>query len=126
MLIVCRRDLDEQTVYRLTEQLFNVFPRLARVEATLRFLNLDEAPATPIPLHKGAARYFRNGNCRGELGGTLIGDTAARHPRIGNRRVCPRADLNGYRAVLEWQHAAALANFAPRGVSGGAPRRALA
>ena len=59
MLIVCRRDLDEQTVYRLTEQLFNVFPRLARVEATLRFLNLDEAPATPIPLHKGAARYFR-------------------------------------------------------------------
>lgn len=59
MLIVCRRDLDERTVYRLTEQLFNVFPRLARVEATLRFLNLDEAPATPIPLHKGAARYFR-------------------------------------------------------------------
>ena len=59
MMIVCRRDLDEQTVYRLTEQLFSVFPRIARVEATLRFLNLDEAPATPIPLHKGAARYFR-------------------------------------------------------------------
>lgn len=59
MLIVCRRDLDEQLAYRLTEQLFNVFPRLARVEATLRFLNLDEAPATPIPLHPGAERYFR-------------------------------------------------------------------
>ena len=59
MLIVCRRDLDERTAYRLTEQLFTVFPRLARVEATLRFLNLDEAPATPIPLHPGAARYFR-------------------------------------------------------------------
>jgi TRAP transporter TAXI family solute receptor len=59
MLIVCRRDLDEQLAYRLTQQLFNVFPRLARIEATLRFLNLDEAPATPIPLHPGAARYFR-------------------------------------------------------------------
>lgn len=59
MLIVCRRDLDEQLAYRLTEQLFTVFPRLARIEATLRFLNLDEAPATPIPLHPGAARYFR-------------------------------------------------------------------
>ena len=59
MVIVCRRDLDEQVAYQLTEQLFNVFPRLARIEATLRFLNLDEAPATPIPLHPGAARYFR-------------------------------------------------------------------
>ncbi len=59
MLIVCRRSLDDQLAYRLTEQLFTVFPRLARVEATLRFLNLDEAPATPIPLHPGAARYFR-------------------------------------------------------------------
>jgi hypothetical protein len=59
MLIVCRRDLDERLAYRLTEQLFNVFPRLARVEATMRFLNIEEAPATPIPLHPGAARYFR-------------------------------------------------------------------
>lgn len=59
MLIVCRRDLDERTVYALAEQLFAVFPRLARVEATMRFLNVDEAPATPIPLHAGAARYFR-------------------------------------------------------------------
>jgi uncharacterized protein len=59
MVIVCRRDLDERLAYQLTEQLFNVFPRLARVEATLRFLNPDEAPATPIPLHPGAARYFR-------------------------------------------------------------------
>ncbi|MBS1819426.1 MAG: TAXI family TRAP transporter solute-binding subunit [Acidobacteria bacterium] len=59
MMIVCRRDLDEALVFRLTSQLFEVFPRLARVEATMRFLNLEEAPATPIPLHPGAARYFR-------------------------------------------------------------------
>jgi TRAP transporter TAXI family solute receptor len=59
MLIVCRRDLDERLAYRLTEQLFSVFPRVARVEATMRFLNLEEAPATPIPLHPGATRYFR-------------------------------------------------------------------
>ena len=49
MLIVCRRDLDDDLAYRLTEQLFNVFPRLARVEATMRFLNIEDAPATPIP-----------------------------------------------------------------------------
>ena len=59
MLIVCRRDLDEQLAYRLTSQFFAVFPRIARVEATMRFLKLEEAPATPIPLHAGATRYFR-------------------------------------------------------------------
>lgn len=59
LMIVCRRDLDEALVYRLTRELFEVFPQLARVEATMRFLNLEEAPATPIPLHPGAARYFR-------------------------------------------------------------------
>jgi uncharacterized protein len=59
MVIVCRRDLPESLVYQLTEQLFNVFPRLARIEATLRFLNIEDAPGTPIPLHPGAARYYR-------------------------------------------------------------------
>lgn len=59
MLIVCRRDLDPALAYRLTQQLFAVFPRIARVEATMRFLRLEDAPATPIPLHTGAMRYFR-------------------------------------------------------------------
>lgn len=59
MLIVCRRDLDETLAYRLTQQLFAVFPRLARIEATMRFLRVEDAPATPIPLHAGATRYFR-------------------------------------------------------------------
>ena len=59
MLIVCRRDLDPALAYRLTQQLFAVFPRIARVEATMRFLRLEDAPATPIPLHAGATRYFR-------------------------------------------------------------------
>jgi TRAP transporter TAXI family solute receptor len=59
MVVVCRRDLDESVVYDLTAQLFSAYPRLSGVEASLRFLNFDEAPATPIPLHPGAARYFR-------------------------------------------------------------------
>lgn len=59
MVVLCRRDLDPGIVYDLTAQLFNAFPLLSSVEATLRFLNPDEAPATPIPLHPGAARYFR-------------------------------------------------------------------
>ena len=59
MVVICRRDLDESIVYDVTKQLFVAFPRLSGVEASLRFLNVDEAAATPIPLHPGASRYFR-------------------------------------------------------------------
>lgn len=59
IMIVCRRDLDETLVFRLTEQLFDVLPLIAGTEATMRFMNLEEAPATPVPLHPGAMRYFR-------------------------------------------------------------------
>ncbi|MFA5909633.1 MAG: TAXI family TRAP transporter solute-binding subunit [Vicinamibacterales bacterium] len=59
MVVVCRRDLDESVVHDLTQQLFDSFPRLSGVEASLRFLDLDRAPATPLPIHPGAARYFR-------------------------------------------------------------------
>jgi uncharacterized protein len=59
MVVVCAQDVDEALVYELTKQLFIAFPRLSGVEAGLRFLNAEEAAATPIPLHPGAARYFR-------------------------------------------------------------------
>ena len=42
-----------------TKEMFLAYPSLSNVEATLRFLNLDEAAGTPIPLHPGAARYYR-------------------------------------------------------------------
>lgn len=59
MVVVCAADLGEPLVYELTRQLFIAFPRLSGVEASLRFLDFEEAAATPIPLHPGAARYFR-------------------------------------------------------------------
>jgi len=59
MVVLCHRDLDESLVFQLTRLLFEAYPRLADIEASLKFLNLDEAPATPVPLHAGAARFFR-------------------------------------------------------------------
>ena len=58
-VVVCRAGLDESVVHDATRQLFQVYPRLSGLEASLRFLNFDNAPATPIPLHPGAARYYR-------------------------------------------------------------------
>jgi TRAP transporter TAXI family solute receptor len=58
-LLVCRRDLDEGLVYRLTRRLFEVLPSLVQQQDSLRLVDLQQAPATPIPLHPGAARYYR-------------------------------------------------------------------
>ncbi len=58
-LIVCRADLDEALVHDLTERLFAILPLLPTRETPLGRMDLAQAPATPIPLHEGAARYYR-------------------------------------------------------------------
>jgi hypothetical protein len=54
-LLLCRRGLDEATVHDLTQQFFAQLPSMS----ILAGLDLEQAPATPIPLHDGAARYYR-------------------------------------------------------------------
>ncbi|MFN2447162.1 MAG: TAXI family TRAP transporter solute-binding subunit, partial [Vicinamibacterales bacterium] len=58
-LLLCRKDLDEELVYRLTRALFDALPELRASVAAVRLIDLEHAPATPIPLHPGAARYYR-------------------------------------------------------------------
>jgi len=54
LLLVCRADLDTQLVYELTRALLEDVPRHIRRE-----VDPHRAPATVIPLHPGAARYYR-------------------------------------------------------------------
>ena len=54
LLLVCRADLDTGLVYDLTRALFEEIPRQVR-----RQVDPHRAPATVIPLHPGAARYYR-------------------------------------------------------------------
>ena len=56
-LLICRSDLDETLVYELTKQLFASLKSLGR--GALRSMDVKEAPGTPVPLHPGAARYYR-------------------------------------------------------------------
>ena len=56
-LLICRRDLDETLVYELTKQLFASLRSLG--SGALRSMDVKQAPATPVPLHAGAARYYR-------------------------------------------------------------------
>lgn len=58
-LLICRADLSEQVVYDLTKAYFGVADALHSEGISLRLIDFERAPATPIPLHAGAARYYR-------------------------------------------------------------------
>jgi uncharacterized protein len=58
-VLVCRADLDEELVHQLTEILFDSLSQLAQVHPTAGSIDPEQAPAAPIPLHAGAARFYR-------------------------------------------------------------------
>jgi TRAP transporter TAXI family solute receptor len=58
-LLVCRSDLSEELVYQLTRTFFDQLPSMAREHGEAALIDPEQAPATPIPLHAGAARYYR-------------------------------------------------------------------
>jgi TRAP transporter TAXI family solute receptor len=58
-LLVCRDALPEELVYRLTKAFFDALPRLRATPTDARFIDIELSPATPIPLHAGAARFYR-------------------------------------------------------------------
>jgi hypothetical protein len=58
-LLVCRADLPEEMVYALVRALFASLPELMHASEVMRAVDPDLAPATPIALHPGAARYYR-------------------------------------------------------------------
>jgi uncharacterized protein len=58
-LLICRDDLSDDLVYRLTRSFFESLPDIGQHIVAARLINVDRAPTTPIPLHPGAARYYR-------------------------------------------------------------------
>ena len=57
--MMSRADLADSVVYDFTKRLFNVLPQVASSLGRGRFSALEHAPATSVPLHPGAARYYR-------------------------------------------------------------------
>jgi len=59
MLLACHDDLPEELVYWITRILFESLPTLADSLNSLRQIDFEHIQASPIPLHPGAARYYR-------------------------------------------------------------------
>lgn len=58
-VLICRADLDPGVVYRVTRALIQEFEQVTGHDSVLGRIRLDRAPVTPIPLHPGAARFYR-------------------------------------------------------------------
>jgi hypothetical protein len=59
VLLVTRVGLEDELVRRLTSALFEILPDLAGRFPYLALMNMERAPAAPIPLHPGAALFYR-------------------------------------------------------------------
>jgi uncharacterized protein len=60
LVLVCRADLNEGLAYEVTKAHLNAAPHLwPATSPTGLPPDLVKSPATPIPLHDGAARYYR-------------------------------------------------------------------
>ena len=59
VLLICRENLSEEIVYRMLTTFFDGIQDLAQRQPVFRSVSLSQAPATPIPLHPGAARFYR-------------------------------------------------------------------
>lgn len=58
-VLLCRADLDEHLVHDVTAMIFNPQGNRASLAQTRHWSDVRQAAATPIPLHPGAARYYR-------------------------------------------------------------------
>lgn len=59
VLLLTRVGVDDELVRTLTAALFDILPGLAATNDFLRLMDSERAPATPIPLHTGAALFYR-------------------------------------------------------------------
>jgi uncharacterized protein len=59
ILLLCRADLDQALVYALTKSLFDSIPSLTAAHPIAASINVERGPMTSVPLHPGAARYYR-------------------------------------------------------------------
>ena len=56
-VLICRRELSEELVYRLTAGRFEQSERSLQRSPEARRIDLGQAPAAPIPLHPAARSY---------------------------------------------------------------------
>lgn len=63
-MVLVHASLSEDTVYAITKAVFEHLPSLYAAHPTLRSVTINGAAKTSIPLHEGAARFFREASAK--------------------------------------------------------------
>ena len=58
-VLVARRGLPDDVARRVVEGLFDCLPRLSAADPSFQTVDITRAAATPVPLHPGAALFYR-------------------------------------------------------------------
>lgn len=58
-ILVCHEDVSDDLVYSMLKIFFDSLPELAQQHPELGVITFHESPGVPIPLHPGAAAFFR-------------------------------------------------------------------
>lgn len=59
VLLMCRADLPEQVVYRVTRAMFEGLSVVRASHPAARSLSIAQGPTAAVPLHAGATRFYR-------------------------------------------------------------------
>lgn len=59
VVLLCRQSVPDALVYDLTKTLFDSLPSLRQAHPSAAGIDPDRGPTSAIPLHPGAARYYR-------------------------------------------------------------------
>lgn len=65
-MVIVDRDLSEEAVYQITKAIFENIEVIQNSHPAARGVSLENAADVPIPLHPGAARYYREMGVLGE------------------------------------------------------------
>jgi len=59
MLLMCRADLGEDVVYRITRAVFEGLSTVRASHPAARHVSIAQGPTAAVPLHAGATRFYR-------------------------------------------------------------------
>ena len=58
-VLIVNKDMDEKTAYNITKAIYDNLEALSTYHASIKQVSLSNVAQSPIPLHPGAAKYFK-------------------------------------------------------------------
>jgi TRAP transporter TAXI family solute receptor len=58
-LLIVNKDMDAELAYKITAATFGHIDEFQKVHPSAKVISLETAPNSPVPLHPGAARFYK-------------------------------------------------------------------